>query len=167
MRERKDYVEVRDGENTLLALVDPRGLCEALTLGTVPIATGVVSRDGMVAAGAHIDMSAPYGGSASYYIPHDLALSEGQGMALPVDLTMPAKHVSDFEARPSLRARRAPFMVVHLSLSEPLTLRRTEHIQGALCASHVLHTHTGVSGRGPDRAMAQQHLDCARVGAEL
>lgn len=160
-------MKVRDGENTFLALVDPRGLCEALTLGTVPIATGVVSRDRMVAGGAHINMSAPYRGSAGFDIPHDLALGVGQGMVLAVDLTMPAKHVSDLEARPSLRARRAPSVVVHLSLSEPLTLRCTEHIQGALCTTHVLHTHAGVSGRGPDRAVAQQHLDCACVGAEL
>ena len=42
MRKREDLVEIGDGNQILDLGLDPPGLIEALTLGTVPISTGVV-----------------------------------------------------------------------------------------------------------------------------
>jgi len=91
-------VEVVDGQESLQALCHPLGLLEALALGTVAIAAGVIG-DGQVAAAmaAKVHMSAQTGGAASFDIPHGLVLLETEAMAFAVLWAMAAKDLGHLQ----------------------------------------------------------------------
>jgi len=91
-------VEVVDGQESLQALGQPPGLLEALALGTVAIAAGVIG-DGQVAAAmaARVHMSAQTGGAASFDIPHGLILLRGEAMVFPVVWAMVAKDLGHLQ----------------------------------------------------------------------
>ena len=64
MRQGKHYVEVADGEQFFLASREPAPPSRDLTLGAVPIATGVENDDPMATTGALMEMSTQDCGTA-------------------------------------------------------------------------------------------------------
>lgn len=64
VRQGKNNVEVADGEQFFLASREPAVTSRDLTLGTVPIATGVENDDPMAATGALMEMSTQDCGTA-------------------------------------------------------------------------------------------------------
>jgi hypothetical protein len=93
-------VEVPGGQEPLPALGQPPGLLEALALGTVAVAAGVIG-DGQVAAAlaAHVQVAAQAGGAALFDIPHGLALWPTEAMIFPILRAMAAKDLGHLQGR--------------------------------------------------------------------
>jgi hypothetical protein len=75
VRQGKHYVEVADGEQFFLASREPAPTSRDLTLGTVPIATGVENDDPMATTGALMEVSTQdcgtaVGNSAEHLLVH-------------------------------------------------------------------------------------------------
>ena len=91
-------VEVVDGQEPVQALCQPLGLLEALALGTVAVAAGVIG-NGQVAAAlaARVHVSAQTGGAAAFDIPHGLMLLRAETLVLPVVRAMVAKDLGHLQ----------------------------------------------------------------------
>jgi len=89
MRKGEDHVHVGGGQEFLPTRLQPAVAGLGLTLGTVPISTGVV-RDGAIpAAGTLISMPAERGGAAALDGRQDLAVLGGQPGAAAFDEFLP------------------------------------------------------------------------------
>jgi hypothetical protein len=80
-REREDDMKVVGRKDAPHARPDPARLREALALGTMPIATGIVRRTLVSAGGAHIEVATELCGAAAHERAHDGALVVAQGLA--------------------------------------------------------------------------------------
>ncbi len=91
-------VEVVGGQKPLQALGQPLGLLEALALGTVSVAAGVIG-DGQVAAAlaADVHVAAQTGGAAAFDIPHGLMLCRAETLVFPVVRAMVAKDLGHLQ----------------------------------------------------------------------
>jgi hypothetical protein len=94
-----DYqVEIGDRQESLQARGQPPGLREALALGTVAVAAGVIG-DGQVAAtlAAGVQVSAQPGGAAVFDIPHGQVLLATEAMVFAVLRAMVAKDLGHLQ----------------------------------------------------------------------
>ena len=91
-------VEVGDGQESLQARGQPLGLLEALALGTMAVAAGVIG-DGQIAAAlaAGVQVSAQTGGAAAFDIPHGLVLRRAEAMVFAVLRAMAAKDLGHLQ----------------------------------------------------------------------
>jgi hypothetical protein len=89
-RQREHDVEVRDWQELGLALGEPLGAGQALTLWAVPVATGIVGDAGRPAVVALLDMAAQCRGPACRDRAHDapLDITEVVTMGLPKRLAV-------------------------------------------------------------------------------
>ena len=91
-------VEVVGGQEPFQALGQPLGLLEALALGTVAVAAGVVG-DRQVAAAltADVHVAAQTGGAAAFDIPHSLMLPRAETLVFPVVRAMVVKDLGHLQ----------------------------------------------------------------------
>jgi hypothetical protein len=125
MRKGKDHVHVAGGQEFLSARLQPAVAGLGLTLGAVPISTGVV-RDGAIpAAGTLIAVPAERGGAATLNGRQDLAVLGGQPRATTFDESLPchADEIGHLQGWP-----------VHLGVSGRLVFllrsRQRQRVQG-------------------------------------
>jgi hypothetical protein len=93
-------MEVMGGPNPLQALREPLGLLEALALGTVAVAAGVIGDGGVAATmAANVHVSAQTGGAAAFDIAHSLMLPGAEAMVLAVAWAVVAKDLGHIQGR--------------------------------------------------------------------
>ena len=147
-------VEVGNGQKPLQALRQPSGLLEALALGTVAVAAGVVGdRQVAAAPAADVHVSAQTGGAAAFDIPHGLMLRRAEAMVFPVVRAMVAKDLGHLQGWSG-----------HASASSRGGL---DHIQGTHQFLEQPVGNVGVTQGGTDGTVAQEDLQDADVGAGL
>ena len=99
-RQGEDDVEVLDGQQLRLALLEPLGALFPLTLGAVAIAAGVVADAQVFTLAAFLDMAAAVRGPAGLDGPHQLVLMHGERASLPVSGSLLSKDVSQLQGWP-------------------------------------------------------------------
>jgi hypothetical protein len=137
----EDDMEVVDRQHALHALGNPLRLAQALALGTMPVAAGVVGGPRVTARIAHVEMPAKDGRPAGLDVAHGPALYRAECVALSISLAVGAEDVRDLEARPPLlprRGRRRRRAGVHSGLPENARLVRAEDVERARDPAHVL-----------------------------
>ena len=102
MRESKYRVEIADGQDFRLAGLEPAGLVEALALGAMAIAAGVVGRPLKAAQVAFLKMAAERGSTAALDGAHDFELRNRQRMGAAEGLAVEAKNIRNFPSGPLL-----------------------------------------------------------------
>jgi hypothetical protein len=91
--QREDEVEIVDGQDALKAGLDPTGLIERLTLGTVAISAGVVGRRLEAAVRAAVQVAAERRCPARDDGACNVVLAFCQGVALAIVVEVAAKDV--------------------------------------------------------------------------
>jgi len=135
-REGEDDVEVAYREQTLQALVDPSGLREGLALRAVTVAARVVGRLVVATRGAHVEVPAEDGSSASLDGPQGRVLLRAQHTVTSQRSTVSADDVGELEpaarqrewARRRILHRGQPGSVVVPSVSSGLTIDCTRAV---------------------------------------
>ena len=97
----KHDVEILDRQQFGLALLQPLGTVRVLTLGTMPVAAGVVADLRMIAVAALFDVAAQGRGAAGFNGPHDAQLWQRQRVRGAVGFTVLSKDVSQLEGWPA------------------------------------------------------------------
>ncbi len=95
------------------ALLDPLRLAQALTLGTVPVAAGIVGRTFVPASVAHVQVSAQRRGATRFDGVHRRTLVGADWVPLPVHLAVGAEDRGDLQGRAGRRATRLGCRVPH------------------------------------------------------
>ena len=90
VRESEDNMEIADGQDFRLASLEPASRVEALALGAMPIAAGVVGWPFEGAAVASLKVAAESGSAAALDGAHDFELRGRQGMGAAEGLAMEA-----------------------------------------------------------------------------
>jgi hypothetical protein len=100
-------MEIPDGQQFLEAVIDPGEASGGLTLGTVTIATGVITNDFMAAGIAVFYLSAQHGRSAGGNGVNDLAVKEREFIKgivfLREEMTEDLSNGRSIHERPPLR----------------------------------------------------------------
>lgn len=142
----EDDMKVGHRKKFLCPGVDPLLLVETLTLGTVPIAAGVVDPKIAFAGIAAVEVPAEAGSPAQLNGAHGSALLWCHGPVLAVELSVVAEDVRDFESR-----------VTHGDSD-------LESIQGTLDVG-AFRDGLEVDHRGLNAGMSQKFLDVPEAGA--
>jgi hypothetical protein len=98
----EDEVEVLDGQQLQLAVIDPGGALGCAAFGAVAVAAGVVADLHVAAVVALIDMAAERGGAAGLDGVQGAALLEARMVLGAVGGAMHAHHIGQFEWRWSI-----------------------------------------------------------------
>ncbi len=156
LREREDHMRVGHRQHLGLARLEPAGLGTTLALRTVAVAARVV-RDLPVAAGiALVDVAAqPRRPARHDRVDGRLLLpAPATGSVLRHGAAVPPEDLGEL----------VPRSLGHLSGAGELSLQGVQWTHGRLQA---LGGHMRVDRRGPQRAVAQQHLDHPQVRPRL
>jgi len=113
MRECKDDVEVRNGQEVGVARREPSFLGERLTLGAMPVAAGVVRDPHRAAAVTRLPMPAEDGGAAGLDRAQHSLLDGGEAVRATVRVAMGAHDVRELHSRTDDRDRRAHWHGAH------------------------------------------------------
>ena len=146
--------------------LDPRGACQRLTLGTVPIRAGVVRRRAGGHSVALLDMPAERGGAARLDRGHDAPLRGRQRRAgvLTIGVAVAAEHVRHLQRRAIHDARRSE--VLRVARATAPADGTWEQVQRARRSQQTLRRGDAqIAGGGRQTAMAEQQLNRADVGA--
>ena len=108
MRKREHLVKIGDGNQILDLGLDPPGLVEALTFGTVAIATGVVEGTFAPAVIALLPVPAQSAGAARHHGTNDLTLVGAQSEDLTQVLSEDVSQLRSRIARLFLAVRHGP-----------------------------------------------------------
>jgi hypothetical protein len=100
--ERKDHMNVANGQEFLAPLSQPAVACTGLTLGAVPVSTRIIRDGTMAAVNAAITMAAQGGGAATRDGVQHLPLGPVQPGPSPCDeaLTLGANDIGHLEGGP-------------------------------------------------------------------
>ena len=112
-------------------------------------------------------MSAERRRPADLDVAHHHALLQRCRMRLPVCIPVHAEDVGELVRWAGRMLDVAVVAASHPALPERLSLLRPQKIQWALGAGDVPRADLGVQLGGPDRLVAEQHLDRANVSATL
>ena len=166
--EREDDVEVVARHEAGHARLDPARLAQGLALRAVAIAAGVVRRAGVPALVAHVEVPAAGGCAAGDDGAHGRALLAGERVPLAILLAVGAEDVGDVEWRSNgARSTQAAPTARHARLRRGRVAASEQRVKRALDAVEHFARDEGVADRGTDRAMAEEMLDRAELGAGL
>lgn len=156
-RQGEDDVEIGHGKEFGLPLGKPLRACRALTLRTVPIATGVVGDARRTAVVALLDVATEHRRPTRHDGAHHASLdaAEVTGMRLSKSFAVAVEYVRHFQSRPH-DTRSAGWNDLQ---SQPV--KRTRGLADRFGGN------LGVACRALQAGMAEQHLDDTNVGAVL
>jgi hypothetical protein len=165
----KTEVERVRREHALHTALDPARLAQGLALGTMTVAARVVGDGCVPARVAHVDVSAQRGRPAACDGAQDGMLIGREGVRAHKGLPVEADDVRDLESRPILRAHpgRRVRMRGQSASADHRLLGCPQDIDGTLGLGQDAAGQVGVAHGRANRAMPEQHLDHADVGAEL
>lgn len=112
-------------------------------------------------------MPAEHRGAAGNDVAHGFVLIAGQTMALPIRLAMRGEDVGDLEAGPDGRSRRRvrPDVLHGVLRAGRGTSAVSDAIERALLLGDVIGADVRVARRAANRAVSEELLDDADVGA--
>jgi len=96
-RNGEDHMEVCDGQQLPLPLLEPAGARQRTAFGTVTVAAGVIADKVFAAMAALIDMAAECGRPADLNGAHGPQNGKRQSMGLPVGLAVLSKDIGHFQ----------------------------------------------------------------------
>ena len=156
-RHGEDEMEIRDWQKFGAAIGQPLGAGQALALGTVPIAAGIIGDTDLATVFALLDVPAEHGGAARLDGGHDAALGLREAAALrsAERVAVAAENIRHLQngahARRSLRRRH----------------REAQAVEGARGRRDQVGGDLRIARRRRQIRVAEQDLDNADVGPAL
>jgi hypothetical protein len=164
-RQGEDDVEVVGVEDARHAPLDPARLAQALALGAVTVTAGVVGRALVAAGRAGVEVSAEGWGAADLDGANDRALFARERVLAAVGLAVGAKDGCDLERRTRRGLTGAAAQVARHGGS--VGVRAGQGVERTAHGADVAPRDERVADGGANRAVAEQSLDHADVGAGL
>ena len=155
-RQGEDDVEIGNGEEFRLAVLQPLGASQGLALGTMPISAAMVSGALVATAVTLLQMAAQSGGAAEFDGAHHAPLSarERSSVFLPVSRTVAAKDLRHFE----LGTLHQPVgsEILRCGGRYCRSGRLREQVEGAGSGADLVGGNAQVAGRSSQTTMPQQ-----------